>query len=517
MSIGLLVITLLASLINAPACAQGTNALDIAKEIVVDVGTIGETYTAGKRGPVFVFEENHTARAGQLQIAVMMLRLHDHFGLKEIALEGMIQRPRPLDGSWFHQAGGATAGSHREDVAVRMLSEGEISAAEFMTLLYPDIKVYGTEISRLYDVKLDSLTTNPLVGYLYYIAAKDLTQAEIRKVNRLADQGKVDEARELIFNSDPWVKRHYEAIIDTSGVVSIEALIGRIHDIQRKARSENVSIDPVVKAEMDNLLQFYEAAGKRSDVLVEYASTMNTVAANEPVAVNIGAAHTERVLHLLKEKGISYVQITPRAFTPRPGVSTIGAYKRKTDGQWARISPGTLGHLLNTPRKPKPVIEDPGAKSYANMNFAAILLAAIARDEENLESEEVWRQIATLPELRVDRESVTQDGYDVIFRAWLKNTQGREKEVWARVGSLDTPVQARSIEDKLKQAIRDLDGGFNDIIPPTPPPPNSQPVDNEGPGDGKRNGQVINRLNPKTVAVFGNDQKTVLQVGQISS
>ena len=69
------------------------------------------------------------------------------------------------------------------------------------------------------------------------------------------------------------------------------------------------------------------------------------------------------------------------------------------------------------------------------MQLAGILLAKSARTGGKF-PDNVWGQLSALPDIRIDKNSITRDGYDVIFRAWLKQDDGREKEVWARLGSV---------------------------------------------------------------------------------
>jgi hypothetical protein len=76
---------------------------------------VQKAVSAGQAGPIFIFEEFHTSRIGQLQIAVMLLRLHDKYGLKKIGLEGAINSGRPLDAAWFHKMGGQQSTQQRED------------------------------------------------------------------------------------------------------------------------------------------------------------------------------------------------------------------------------------------------------------------------------------------------------------------------------------------------------------------------------------------------------------------
>src|SRR6267143_6012150 len=85
---------------------QQINVGEVANEITNGVGTVQKTVATGEKGPIFIFEEFHTSRIGQLQIAVMLLRLHEKYGLKRIGLEGAIKSSRPLDASWFRSMGG---------------------------------------------------------------------------------------------------------------------------------------------------------------------------------------------------------------------------------------------------------------------------------------------------------------------------------------------------------------------------------------------------------------------------
>jgi len=143
----------LASLIFTPGTlAALPDPASVARGVAQEVGLVGKA-VVGPRGPVYVFEEFHTSRVGQLQIAIMFLRLYDRHGLRVLGQEGVLQRPEPLNATWFHKMGGHAAGRTREDVAVRMLAEGEIRAGEFMALLFPDFRVFGTE-DQDYNVQL---------------------------------------------------------------------------------------------------------------------------------------------------------------------------------------------------------------------------------------------------------------------------------------------------------------------------------------------------------------------------
>ena len=139
----------------------------------------------------------------------MLNRLYTQYGLRRIGLEGFTKTGAALDASWFHRAGGPNAQQAREDVAVRMLAEGEINAAEFMTLIYQDYTIFGVEKTIRIWGSVSNTETSPRMMYLMSIAEKNLSQSQIREVNELIKKKKIQEAVDFLMNSDPWVKSRY--------------------------------------------------------------------------------------------------------------------------------------------------------------------------------------------------------------------------------------------------------------------------------------------------------------------
>jgi hypothetical protein len=508
----------------SPKAPEISKDLDkIAKQVAEDVGTVQTTHAQGETGPVFVFEEFHTSRVGQLQIAVMLLRLHEKHGLKRIGLEGTVQSRRPLDGTWFHNAGGKDARDARENVAVRILAEGEISSSEFMALLFPSIEVYGIEVAAEMNVKQPE--GNPLAFYLVSIAEKLATPADLKKTlallveaKGLEKDGKKEEANkktkeafEHLLTAHPWLRDRYQRGNDAA---SLGTMKRHTEEIKAKAAELGLIIPARTQEEFKQYMGFLEARHKASDTMVSRATELARTASRQPVAFIIGAAHSERVMELLRESKISFALIRPHPINPEYGQMSIKQFERKHKQQWALNSEGTLGRLLNGRHKQPAVIETATAKSYANAKLAGMLIALTARAGGNV-PDDVRGQLANLPELRINFNSFERDGSDVIFSMWVKNTEGTEKQVWARVGAVADQRQARSLEEKLKHQIVDLGGG-DGSIPPRDPPNNSQAAKDEGPGDGKRNGVVISRTGPSTLAVFAESKAEVVQVGRIS-
>jgi hypothetical protein len=90
------------------------------------------------------------------------------------------------------------------------------------------------------------------------------------------------------------------------------------------------------------------------------------------------------------------------------------------------------------------------------MNLSGLLLARAASSGGPF-PDNVWPQISNLPGLRIDKDSITRDGHDVIFRGWLKQDDSSEKEVWARVGTRPSGVvEADTLEGKLIAASEEL-------------------------------------------------------------
>jgi hypothetical protein len=347
-------------------------------------------------------------------------------------------------------------------------------------------------------------------------------------------QKKTDQAFDLLLNSDEWVKRQFEDLkADTS--TSSEHLVARIRELQTKASSVGADISSKAKANLDAVAQFYETASKRSETMVERTLQLAGTQRSAPMAMIIGAAHTDKVTELLRARNVAFVVLSPIDLNPKSGSLTLEQFERKSKGQWARNSPGTLGRVLNQERKPPPVVERTSREGYASMNLVGMLLAKAARSGRPL-PDSVWPQIEALPGIRVDKDSIQRDGtYDVIFRAWLKDDQNHEKEVWARVGTLPkSQVGDQALEKKLLDSIGKLKnaggegvgggdggrggrlGGGHNGEPPDELPPNSRRAENEGPGDAQRRGIVISRTGMDTLGVYGSRREDVQRVGLIS-
>lgn len=525
----------LSALLVAAGCESSSapsppkpSALDmapIAEEVAKGVGIVQKTSVAGTKGPIFVFEEVHTSRIGQIQIATMLLRLHDKYGLKKIALEGAIWSGHPLRTGWYQTAAGGQAKTEKEDLAVRMIADGEISSSELMGMLFPDVEVYGIEDANQYAQDLN-IKSSPEIAYLLAIAERKLSPNDIQQINVLLTRKKEKQALDYMLTSDPWVKQQYESF-KASTNVSSEQLIERLREIQAKADQVGAKIRPEAARDMESEIHFYETASQRSGTMVSNALQLPG-SAEAPEAMIIGAAHADKVTTLLTQENVPFSLIQPENLDSKVGSMSVDEYERKVKGQWAANLPGTLGHVLNVQRKPPPVVERTTGHSYASMQLASILIARAARQGGNF-PDNIWNQISQLPDLKIDRNSITRIGYDVVFRAWLKQDDDREKEVWARVGTIaaSNVSQPHSLEEKLiaeGERLKEGEGGDggrdgngkNRKGHGGDEPPDSGGHAGDVPGDFERKGTHIARMGIDTLVAFGSKRDDVMKLPIIS-
>lgn len=495
---------------DASAGSSLPSVQEIASVIVEGVGKISSVDDSGKKGQVIVFEEYHTSKTGQLQIATMLLRLHEQFGMRIIGLEGALKSNRPLDASWFHNLVPPDKARSKEDIALRLLTEGEINSAEFMAMVDDGIQVHGLEVPEEYNIEL-AADGNPTGAYLIGIAEKNLSQSDIIRINNLLKNGDNDSAFEIIRNSDPWVKNEFEWLAN-EGIFSLRDMVSRLKQVRSKARAKGVVVDQKIEDSFDNMLNFYEVADQRSDTMTRSIASLVKDHGEQPLSMIIGAAHSKEVREALENAGIAHAVLRPRDFNPELGSLSVDDFTRKSEGGLARIEEGTLGRLLNGLRKPKPILETTTAKSLGSAYYVVEIVSE-AKRRGLVVPTDIKEELRDLPELEIDWDSFSNDGFDVTFRMWTRDINGKRIEVWTRAGTADSAEEAKTLEEKLLQRISDSGGNGKE---PPKPPTNSTPAPESGPGNGRRGNIVISRIGRSSLAVFAESKQKVTEVGRIS-
>lgn len=343
----------------------------------------GKVIAAGNGGPgrkVIVFEETHVSRAGQIEIALMLLRLYNKYDLRHVSLEGAMLDEVSLPPKWFHELSAVpTSKRAGHEIAVRMLKDGEINCGEFASLVMPDLQVKGNERAEEYNVELSDKASRAATAYLISIAEKALSDSQLQKVKQLLTEKKSEEATDLLFNSDPWIRTRYEKLTSKTNITSTEESVKTLQEIEAKAKDIGANIDQENKSGLQEMINFFNTATKRSCTIMANTFAVSDQTGGQPVALIVGAAHTQRIVELLKAGDASYVVISPDSLASGSdtGLLTTAAYKRKSKLK-SVDRPGLIGALLDARHKPGLVVGKEWFKSKSELGIGLYHLAAAA-------------------------------------------------------------------------------------------------------------------------------------------
>lgn len=288
--IGLIVLLLIVSALSGcvgPSEEDLVSVAALANDISADVGEVSTSGSGVPEKKVIVFEETHDSRAGQIEIAIMLNRLHKN-GTKFIGLEGTLATEGLLDASWFHRLPDTKT---KWEVAVQLLKEGEINSAEFIALCYPDVGVYGVEIAEECNVHLSDDAGISVMFYLLAIAEESLSQDQIQKANELIEQEKYGEYIEFVINADPWTEERYKQLMDEDKIYSLEETISIYKEIKKKADRVSAEIDAESKAGLQELIEYLEARAKASETITTDTLALCEKSPDAPVAMTLSLIH----------------------------------------------------------------------------------------------------------------------------------------------------------------------------------------------------------------------------------
>ena len=303
---------------QAPATAES-----MGRAACNGVGVVKQSSQGQRGAPIFILEEVHTSPAGQIQIAIALVRLHERYGLNHIALEGYLKEEPPIKADWYKSA----AHEDRQimaHVAARLLQEGEISSAEFMLLVYNDINIHPIETAREYDVEMsDDAVRAPLL-YLLKMAQRSLRQEHVPKIQQLqkeiedlpegeAKLKKNQELLDFILSVDPFTEEHAKALANTdlkTGMTA-EKQLSQIEAIQKRAKSLSLSLNPEEEKAMADNLTFWRGRVAASKTMVRSTEAIADRSGGAPIAMSVGAAHTNGVCEMLRVSRRPFVVISP--------------------------------------------------------------------------------------------------------------------------------------------------------------------------------------------------------------
>jgi len=399
-TIGYLVLSFitLVSLIFGAGAAPATAALpeastqvaldDLAAQIADEVGVVKTVVETDAVPAIFVFEERHDSVLGQVEIGIMLNRLYTEYDLRHIGLEGHSAGVGPLGLDWAHsepyyQAGEPITG--REDVLVQLLQDGEISSAEFLGLVYHDVVVHGIDDPNLYGLETPPEAFYSPNDYLFYIAWAVMSDEDYSAFMALYDEEKYEEAFDYAMQTNEFTAEINERISDRVDVLSLEGWLQVLDELAAQATEVGADIPPETEAGLAELGKYLEAGSQRSDAAVSYMLALASEYPEAPIAMTVGAGHTERVVELLTEAGVSFAVIRAHSMEVESAAGLLSpeAYDRNLQGR-AVAPDGTFSASLDgRDKKPPPTADGPRIKTEAVIRQVLQELAEQAADLNN--------------------------------------------------------------------------------------------------------------------------------------
>ena len=427
-------------------------------EILSDVseGAVRVSTIKGGSGQrrICILEEKHTSVASQIEIALVLVRLHDRYGLRHIALEGLVKGREVPSVHWFRTLGGDADRASRDEVAVRLLQQGEINAVEFLILVYPDVVVHAADDAKLYAVKPSDRAHLASVFYLLKIALGSVRDEHVPRIEELQKDEKIEELLEYIISLDDWARSRYEALKERGSKFSTREMLEDLTEIEERAEAVGAPILPEEKAAMSEMKDFLEAAMKRSDVLAQNALDIRPQGSMPLVALKVGAAHTEEIATRLDKARVTYGVLTPLSMDDDSGDLSFEAFESKNKLLSVDWTGEGLGSFLDGRRMPRPVVGETWLKSKAQLYFATALIARMARSEP-FPNPDAREKIDALDQVKIDWDTVEkQENGDVIFKASAMGAKAWV-DVWARCGLPEVPAPTqRPGESDLERLLR---------------------------------------------------------------
>lgn len=426
---------------------------DVAKTIATGVGTVREV-KKGNKTQIFIFEERHDSIRGQMEIAIMLIRLFKSYGVNLIGLEGYFPEQGSLKVDWINKY----SPDDRIEVAAQLLKEGEISAVEYCALAFPEMTVEGVGDSKLYSIEYDDRFGYAILQILYQIAAEnieeDISEKELDEIIAKLyseDPEAILEGMIDVINLNSFSKSTYNFFMKSDNILtSVEDELKVIQEIKDKIKQLDIEIDTEVKEIIENTQKFFAAASGRSDLMIDNLKKTLKRKNSNKIALIIGAAHTKRINDLLIKEKNSYAIIRPLSLNIKDDVLLgIDAYNRKIVKK--SVDENGLGALLDGRKKPVPLIDQVWVKSKANLNYATVALARAAGTGNWPPDKDLLTYINTLPGIHIDEKQPFKiDNGEVIFKADVKTQDGKDVVIWCRAVYVDKKI-AELADDLIEQ------------------------------------------------------------------
>lgn len=392
-------------------------------DISKDVGQVRISKEGSGDRQVCVFEERHNSVAAQIEIALMLLRLHDRYGLRDIALEGLTKDREFPSIKWFRDMGGPDDSELRNQIAVGLLRQGEIGAVELIALAFPNVVVHAADDPTAYLVELTKKAGIASTAYFYKIGFKSVRPEHHQHIQQLSQQKKIRELVEYVISLDAWAKERDARMKKETGS-SIEQTLATLQEIENRATVVGAEIGDDERSAMAEAKAFFAAAEKRTGTIVQ--ATLEMKKAMPLVAMNVGAAHTEGVRRMLDEAKATYGVLTPLSLAKdlKAGDLSYEAFNRKNKQQSVMWLGKGLGSMLDGRHKYRPNVGMKWFQGESQLRFVTALLAR-ASGQSNFPDAALRQKVDRLEDVKVSWKTVkTQQNGDVDFTASVLGEKG---------------------------------------------------------------------------------------------
>jgi hypothetical protein len=391
---GLFVVVSVGLLLSWFAAASPSALQEMGEEIAVDVGQVLTVYEGDPQRVIFIFEERHDSILAQIEIAIMLNRAYALYGLRYIGLEGLAETEGPLDLSWIHRPPPYRPDqpiTGREDVIAHTLFQGEVGAGEMMGLIYDDAVVAGIDDATLYAVATDNEIWSAPFNYLYNIAVAEMSTREYDQWKKLFDQKKYAEAEQYAIGTSSLTQEFYDRLTDEINAPSAEEMLEIYSVLRSRARRANINLPSGTQQALQSCMDYLEVVSRRSDAMAGSALSLASTHRGTPVAINVGFMHTERIVELLEDAGVSFLVFRSQSHASgtTAGLLSQEALERKAFG----LSVGTEGHIgaLLDGRK-KPEVTCTKWWYGTEQALAEVMQLLLEACRWNAEDEEAWSQ-----------------------------------------------------------------------------------------------------------------------------
>lgn len=457
---GALLVLIMFSFFDRAEAEQKKQDLElIANTVSKDFGEVSQLHEV-RCTPVVIVEESHDSLPIQIQSAITLVRLHEKYGMKDIALEGYLKERPKLDTQWFDDATKCLKPLSKAGIAVSLLKEGEINSAEFMKMVYDDVELHPIEIENEYKMKFDS---------------KKILQALNSYLGKISKKSSANQK---------WAQAKINALSDKKAIRTrtIEENLNIVEAVKKRAEKLSLKINKSDRRAMEDYLNFLRKRKEADKTLFKLTEKVADKENVSIVAMIVGGGHTEEISKMFEESCRPFAVVTPSALKnlvknlDERGLLPWEMFERK----YKKTSVYKEGFLTETLiktfpaslKKPEPVLNEDWFQSksvvYAYTTKIVDTLLGDGRgpcsdgekqdlpfsDDEFKFEEKVFVDTKKIKTVYDDEENLK--GKAVLFPViFYPNDSKKRTEIWIKAAHIATDGIS-DVETMLKKALKQV-------------------------------------------------------------